>query len=221
MGATPVIRNWIASLLPGANPAFAGSVLLREARFVVVDTELTSLERRTNRMLSIGAIAMHGPSIRLGEQFYRIINPGEEFPAESILIHGLRPADIAAGDPPAAVVRDFHEFAKDSVLVGHFVGIDIDALRKELQEPFSNPFLDTARAFRWLRLHDEQVRGLDEVGEQLSLAALAQRYGIEAGEAHHALGDAFTTGQLWQKLLLELEAAGITTLRQALKIARG
>lgn len=216
-----MIRNWIASLLPSANLAFAGSALLRQTRFVVVDTELTSLERKTNRLLSIGAIAMQGGAIHLGEQFYRVINPGEVVPTESILIHGLRPSDVAEGDPPSMVVRDFHEFAKNAVLVGHFVGIDIGALRKELQESLRNPFLDTARAYHWLRLHGEQVRGLDELEEQLNLAALAKRYGLETSEAHHALGDAFVTAQLWQRLLIELEDNGITTLGRALRIARG
>lgn len=215
-----MIRNWLQSLFD-FNPAFANSNLLRETRFVVVDTELTSLERRTNRLVSIGAVAMYGSSIRIGEQFYRVANPGEDLPAESILVHELRPADVAGGDAPAVVVREFHEFAKGSVLVGHFVGIDINALRKELQETFPNPFIDTARAFHWLQLHGERVRGLDEVEGRMNLAALAKRYDLEIREAHHALGDAFTTAQLWQKLLVELESGGITTLGQALKIARG
>jgi DNA polymerase-3 subunit epsilon len=221
LDATAVIRNWIASLLPGYNPAFAGTSLLRETRFVVVDTELTSLESRSNRIVSIGALAMEGTAIRLGEQFYRIVNPGENLPAESILVHELRPADVAAGDVPAVVVREFHEFAKDSVLVGHFVGIDIKALRKELQETFNNPFLDTAKAYHWLQLHGERVRGLDEVAERMNLASLAERYGLDGCEAHHALCDAYVTAQLWQRLLIELESAGITTLSQALRIARG
>ncbi len=215
-----MIRNWLYSFLD-FNPAFANSKLLRNTRFVVVDTELTSLERRTNRLLSIGAIAMYGSTIRIGEQFYRVANPGGDVPAESILVHELRPADVAAAEAPAVVVREFHEFAKDSVLVGHFVGIDINALRKELQETFHNPFLDTARAFHWLQLHGELVRGLDEVEDRMNLAALAKRYSIVMSDAHHALGDAFTTAQLWQKLLVQLEASGVTTIGQALKIARG
>lgn len=216
-----MIRNWIASLLPGANPAFAGSVLLRESRFVVFDTELTSLDLKSNRMLSIGAIAMRGTQIRLGEQFYRLVNPSEDVPRESILIHGLRPADIAKGDSPAQVVRDFLEFAKDAILVGQHVSIDLQALRKEVQETFPNPHLCTARAAHWLYLQHEQKRGVDDVEVEFNLAALARRYGIEAAEAHHALGDAFTTAQLWQRLLLELEQHGITTLGSALRIARG
>ena len=216
-----MIRNWLESLLPGANPAFAGSALLRVTRFVVFDTELTSLDRKTNRVLSLGAIAMRGPAIHLGDQFYRVVNPREEVPAESVLVHGLRPTDVAEGENPAAVIRDFHAFAENAVLVGHYVGIDVAALRKELQNPLRNPYLDTARAVRWLRLQGEQLRGLDEVDEQLNLAALARRYGLEPSEAHHALGDAFTTAQLWQKLLLELESHGITKLSQALRIARG
>jgi len=218
------MRNWLASLLPSSNPAFGLSTPLRDTRFVVVDTELTSLERRTNHLLSIGAIAMNGSTIRLGEQFYRVVNPGTEVPVESILIHGLRPADVGIGSPPADAVHEFGDFIKDAVLVGHFIGIDVDALRKEFRatgESLSNPFLDTSRAFHWLRLQDQKLRGLSDVHEQLNLAALAGRYDLDAGEAHHALCDAFVTAQLWQRLLLELEDNGVFTLGQALRVARG
>jgi DNA polymerase III epsilon subunit-like protein len=58
-----------------------------------VDTELTSLDTRSNRLLSIGAIAMDGSKIRIAEQFYRLVNPGVAVPAQSILIHKLLPSD--------------------------------------------------------------------------------------------------------------------------------
>jgi DNA polymerase III epsilon subunit-like protein len=56
---------------------------LDSLRYVVLDTELTSLDQRTNRLLSIGAIAMHGPSIQLGNQFYREVNPGVSIPGKA------------------------------------------------------------------------------------------------------------------------------------------
>jgi DNA polymerase-3 subunit epsilon len=59
-------------------------------RYVVLDTELTSLDHRTNRLLSVGALAMQGPSILPGDQFYRIVNPEVSIPAETVVIHKLR-----------------------------------------------------------------------------------------------------------------------------------
>lgn len=197
---------------------------LRSQRFVVVDTELTSLDKRTNRLLSLGALAMEGSRIRLGEEFYRVVNPGVEIPADSILIHGLRPADVASGEPPEKVLAEFHAFLRDSVIVGHFVGIDATVLRKELHgsgASIDNPVLDTAKAHRWLEQHEHQVRGLDEVQGRCDLATLAEKYGLEMRDAHHALYDAYLTAQLWQKLLSRLEAAGVKTLREVLRVAKG
>jgi len=53
-----------------SDPRFPKETPLPEVPFAVVDTELTSLDTRTNRLLSIGAIAMDGSKIRMAEQFY-------------------------------------------------------------------------------------------------------------------------------------------------------
>src|SRR5450759_4972057 len=84
----------------GDKPTLAKDATLYSLRYVVLDTELTSLDHRTNRMLSIGAIAMQGPSIQLGTQFYRVVNPRVPIPAESVVIHKLRSADVVGGEQP-------------------------------------------------------------------------------------------------------------------------
>ncbi len=222
MVPTAVTPRWLTSLLRW--PTAASDVPLGSLRFVVVDTELTSLDKRTNRLLSIGALAMDGGRIRLGEEFYRVVNPGVEIPAESILVHGLRPVDVAAGAAPEQVLEEFHRFLRDSVIVGHFVGIDTTVLRKELRGKggsIDNPVLDTAAAHHWLEQQEHRLRGLDEVQERYDLAYLAEKYGLEMHDAHHALYDAYLTAQLWQKLLSRLENSGIKTLRGALRVAKG
>lgn len=70
---------------------FPNDAPLRDVHYAVVDTELTSLDTRSNRLLSIGAITMDGTKIRFGEQFYRVVNPGVEVPAAGVLVHKLRP----------------------------------------------------------------------------------------------------------------------------------
>jgi DNA polymerase III alpha subunit (gram-positive type) len=63
--------------------ALPNHTTLDSLRYVVLDTELTSLDSRSNRLLSIGAIAMDGPKIRLKEQFYRIVDPRVPIPPEA------------------------------------------------------------------------------------------------------------------------------------------
>jgi len=194
---------------------------LQSVRYVVLDTELTSLDNRTNRLLSVGAIAMNGARILMGEQFYRVANPGVVVPEQSIVIHKLRPADIQNGEPMGKVLADLQGFIAGAVLVGHFAEIDMKVLRKELAalgSELANPALCTARIQRWIvqkqRYSEDQFHRL----EQVNLAALAKLYKIEVAEAHHALDDAFVTARLWQKMTYEVEKLGVTTIGQLLKI---
>jgi DNA polymerase III subunit epsilon len=222
---TPISR-WLSRLLSRGQEtrSIPPDAALTSLRYVVVDTELTSLERRSNRILSIGAIAMDGTRICLGEQFYRVTNPGVAVPAETILIHGLRPVDVLQGMSPSAAVAEFLKFAQGAVLVGHFVGIDLAALKKELPAGAAilpNLAVDTYRIQRWLDLRSKAHEGdRGHQTEAVDLASLARRYGLEATQAHHALSDALLTAELWQRLIHELEAARLRTLRQVLRIGK-
>lgn len=214
--------HWLSRQAGRSAGGISASTPLGELRFVVLDTELTSLDKRTNRLLSLGAVGMQGSKIRFEEEFYRVVNPGVEIPADSILVHGLRPADVAEGKPTGAVLSEFREFLRASVIVGHFVGIDWAVLAKELRgsgRKLANPVLDTAAAHRWLEQHDHHLRGLDGVQGRCDLATLAAQYDLEILDAHHALCDAYVTAQLWQKLLARLQRAGIDTIGKALRVA--
>src|SRR5438270_11899962 len=109
--------------------SFPKDTPIQSLRYVVLDTELTSLDDKTNRLLSVGAIAMNGARVMLGEQFYRVVNPGVAVPAQSVVIHKLRPADVENGEPPEKVIAELQSFVAGSILVGHFAEIDIKALR--------------------------------------------------------------------------------------------
>jgi DNA polymerase III subunit epsilon len=201
---------------------FSKETPLREVRYAVVDTELTSLDTKSNRLLSIGAIAMDGAKIRMAEQFYTVVNPGVHVPAESVLIHKLRPKDVEQGIAPEQALAQLRNFVGRRVVVGHFVQIDMKALRKELgdqQRELSNPAIDTAKAHRWILQHSPWREDLEQQMANISLAALAKIYDLDFHEAHDALEDAYATARLWQKLLAKLEGMKIMTLGDLLKVA--
>jgi len=198
-------------------------VSLRDIRYVALDTELTSLDSRSNRLLSVGGIAMDGCSIRISEQFYAVVNPGVAIPDATVVIHGLRPHDVAEGDSPLTVLTALHHFVGDAVLVGHFTRIDLEVIRKELRGSgidFSNPAIDTLRVHRWLDLRARtDMEAWDDRAGKLDLPSVAPLYGVDVQEAHHALYDAFITAQLWQKLIPRVESAGVSSVRDLLRIA--
>ena len=202
---------------------FSKDTPLREVRYAVVDTELTSLDARSNRLLSIGAIAMDGTKIRIAEQFYTVVNPGVHVPAASVLIHKLRPNDVEQGIAPEVALAELREFIVGRVVVGHFVHIDMKALRKELgdqQQELSNPAIDTAKVHRWILQNSPWREDLEQQMANINLAALAGIYNLDFHEAHHALDDAFVTARLWQKQISRLEAMKVATLGDLLRVAK-
>lgn len=193
---------------------------LDSLRYVVFDTELTSLDARSNRLLSIGAVAMDGPRIRLGEQFYRVVNPGESVPARSVLIHQIRSEDVEKAEPFAEVRDDLDKFIAGAVLVGHFVKIDLRILRKEfgVGTRLTNPAVDTMRVYRWILSKGRYSEDLSAKLDRADLGTIAKAYGLEVHDAHHALHDAFLTARVWQQMMPVLQQMGVKNLGRLLRI---
>jgi len=204
-----------------ANSPFTRDTPLDAVRYVILDTELTSVNSRSNRLLSVGAIAMDGAKIRIGEQFYREVNPGVPVAEASVLVHKLRPHDVADADPPRQVLADLQKFIAGAVLVGHFVKMDLKILRKELagtEHELNNPGIDTARVQEWILRREPYSEDLPHRLENLDLLSLAKAYGLDFQEAHHALSDAFVTAEIWQKMIYVVQAKGIRKLGDLLRI---
>jgi DNA polymerase III epsilon subunit-like protein len=214
--------GWLKPEPSQAEGAFSKDTALDALRYAVLDTEMTSLDRRSNRLLSIGAIAMDGAKIRIGEQFYRVVNPGVPVPAETVVIHRLRSEDVEGGEPCAKALEDLCQFVQGAVLVGHFVGFDLKLLRKEMDSTghkLNNPAVDTARVHQWLLKHGRYTEDLHIQLEKLELTTLAKYYGLEVHDVHHALDDAFLTARVWQVMMRKVQAQGIQNLGELLRFA--
>ncbi len=219
------MRRWLgfSRANESAAPAPANNARLDSLRYAVVDTELTSLDSRRNRLLSIGAIAMDGAKIRLNQQFYKVVNPGVAVPGAGVPIHKLRPCDVENGEPMAQVLNELRAFLQGAVLVGHFVSIDLHVLRKEMSgtgHSLDSPAIDTARVHRWILRHTASSESLVHQLEHLDLPTVAEAYKLDYQEAHHALDDAFLTARLWQKMIHVLQGMNAGTLGAVLRFAR-
>jgi len=190
--------------------------------YSVVDTELTSLNSRSNRLLAIGAVGMDGPRIHIARQFCCVVNPGVPIPQEGILIHKLCPDEIANGIAPAEALAQLEMFLRGTVVVGHFVDIDLKVLSKEggqVGGVLQHSAIDAARAQKWVWDHGSPPEKHGHDTDRLDLATLAKEYRIQFQEAHHALQDAFVTAQLWQRIVSRLQAMNVKTLGAVLRIA--
>ncbi|MCX2727614.1 3'-5' exonuclease [Thermomicrobium sp. 4228-Ro] len=188
-----------------------------ELPYTVLDAEMTGLDPAYDELLALGAVRMVGPRIVLGETFYRLIRPEREHWGQSVVIHGIRPVDVAAAPPIHEVLPEFVRFCAGTILVGH--GVEVDrrflegaASRLGLSWP-KTLWIDTGRVARWLTTHHGALPEAGADRGRFCLEDLLAAYEIEPPARHHALADAYVTALVWQRQLTELFAEGIHTLR--------
>ncbi len=195
--------------------------MINDTNFVVVDTELTGLNEFKDNIIAIGAIKMIGRTIKIGDIFYRTVSPStKKFRKESIMIHEITPSELEKCPEIKPILKEFISFAKDNIVVGHCINLDISFLKREIKsninynfEPFS---VDTLLIYKWLI-----KKGIlpPEFIKNNSLENIAISLGIEAKELHDALSDAYITAQIFQKLLFYLADLKIFNVGELLNIA--
>ncbi|QGM21366.1 PAS domain-containing protein [Spiribacter sp. 2438] len=182
---------------------------LRDLDFVVFDCETTGLEpSQGDEIVSIGAVRIHRGQVMHGETFELLANPGRSIPALASSIHGIHEEDVAEAPPVEEVIRRFHAFAGDAVLVGFNIAFDMRFLRLKQRIcgiTFANPTLDALLLS--IMLHDH-------TGEH-TMESVAARLDVGVGGRHTALGDSLTTAEIFIRLLALLPGESIHTLGDA------
>jgi DNA polymerase-3 subunit epsilon len=209
--------------------AWSGTIrkdsVIKECSFTVFDTELSGLDPHKDFIVSVGAVKMTGGAIHISKEIYRLIRPEGELTKKNVEIHGITPGELGEQKTIDAVLPEFLDFIKESVLVGHFVHIDLDFINEALKQQgngkLGNPALDTQNIHEWLSDNSPAFRRHYQGGsDKNDLFSAAKRYGITIDSTHNALGDAFITAQLFQRFLPFLYEEGITTLSDLLDVGK-
>ena len=196
-------------------------VLIYDTDFVVVDTELTGLDESRDEIVSIAGVRMRGKRIKIGNSFSKLIKPTCPLKKEGILVHGMVASDLQSSPHIKPVLEEFLDFFRDSIIVGHFIIIDLAFLKREirrhLKEDFNPIAIDTLFLYRWLI----KTKALpQDFLNFTSLWDIAKSMGIEAKEMHNALCDAYITAQLFQRLIVHLAELKVSTVDALLKIGK-
>jgi len=203
-------------------PADGESIPIADIRFVVVDTELTGLDEKKDSIVSIGAVRMTGGRIDLGDTFYRLVNPGTELKADSVVIHEITPSDVATQPRIDQVLADFIDYCGDDVLAGHFIAIDLAFLNREMRRThgsaLGNAAVDTFSIYEWLRKREKSRDCFATALAGYRLYDLVKCFDIPVSGAHNAIMDAFATAQLVQRFIPLLMEAGVLDSGELLKI---
>jgi DNA polymerase III subunit epsilon len=191
-----------------------GSKTLRSVTYVVFDTETTGLNpAQGDEIIQIGAVRIVNGRILQEEVIDQLVDPHRAIPDESVAVHGIT-QEMVTGQPTVEeVLPHFHRFVEGAVLVAHNAAFDMRCL--QLKEPqsgvrFDNPVLDTLILSSLIHPHQEGH----------SLEGIAQRLNLTVVGRHTALGDALVTAEILLKLIPLLEAQGIMTLEDALRVSR-
>ncbi|MDX1709804.1 MAG: exonuclease domain-containing protein [Rhodovibrionaceae bacterium] len=182
---------------------------LDELPMLVLDTETTGLDVTRERVISIGAVRLHGPRAYPAHSMDRLINPGTSIPPRSTVIHGITDEMVADAQSFPEVYAELRELLEGCVLVGHNIAFDQAMLRRECElagldwpEP---TLLDTLLL----------AGALDPSMTDLRLEGLAAAFGVDIHGRHTALGDCLVTAEILTRMLPRLEDIGVVTLADA------
>jgi DNA polymerase-3 subunit epsilon len=189
---------------------------LAALRWCVADVETGGLNAERDPLLSIGAVAVEGGRIVLGESFEIGLAQAESTDAANILIHGISGSEQRAGQAPQGALLDWLEFAQASPRVAFHAGFDQAVLKRDVRArlglPTPAPWFDAAVVAPLL--FPEPATRCRHLDDWLA------HFGIDVYTRHGALADAYATAELWLVLLEAARRERIATAKQLLRLLR-
>ena len=181
---------------------------------MVVDCETTGLDPSRDRVVSIGAVRIHGTRVFAHANLDTLIDPGTAIPRKSTVIHGIDDAMVSGAPDIEFGLALLKDLGSDCVIVGHNIGFDLGILAAESARSGTDwsptISLDTGHIVAVL---EPDLRSLD-------LDTICEHFGVAVGGRHTALGDALSAAELFTRMIPLLQDRGVMTLGDALVLAR-
>src|SRR5699024_9339972 len=181
-------------------------VALAEGTHVVFDVETTGLSAVYDTIIELAAVKIHDGEVI--DRFESFANPHHPLSQTTTDLTGI--TDDMVKDAPEVdeVLKKFHEWTGDSVLVAHNASFDIGFLNQGYKKlgynTVQNAVIDTLELARFLFPELKNHR----------LNTLCKYLDIELTQHHRAIYDAEATGYLFWKLVKELLNKDITNHNQ-------
>lgn len=210
-GSKPQLTPEQASRLAAwrALPEVLAAAELASARLVVVDVETSGLNLGRDWLIAIGAVAVRGGRIEVGDSFEVVLQQETASHKDNILIHGIGGSAQTGGMPPREALLAFLEFLGRDPLVAFHVTFDETMIKRAMKQflglDFKHPWLDLAYVMPGLNPHlAKKYRALDH---------WLNHFHIHNYARHNAMADALCTAQLLQIAMEQARRQRITHYR--------
>src|SRR5699024_4103414 len=171
-----------------------------EGTYVVFDVETTGLSAVYDTIIELAGVKIHQGEVV--DRFESFANPHQPLSQTTIDLTGITEDMVKDAPEIDVVLKDFHEWMDDSILVAHNASFDTGFLNQGFQRldyaNVANPVIDTLDLSRFLY----------PVLTNHRLQMMCNHLHIELTQHHRAIYDAEATGYLLWKLvqgLLEKE----------------
>ncbi len=184
-GKPPFWQEYLSSFKSSASPYF-----------VAFDCETTGLDVRKDRLLSIGAVRFTAERILVHQSIELMVHQ-TKVNDETIKIHGILPSTTQEAElSEQEAVKELLEFIGNSPLVGHHIRFDVAMIDQALKRmglgKLKNRTYDTNLIFK--QQHHYPLE------QNISLDDLCAHFRLKAENRHTALGDAYLTAIIHQRL---------------------
>jgi DNA polymerase-3 subunit epsilon len=150
-------------------------------------------------MLSVAVATIEHQQLRIDRLWNRIVFQRHAAVNDAVKVHGILPSESSHGIAESAMLEELLPLLTGAIVVGHHVRFDAAMLHAAMERHFGlrfrNRLLDTGDlamaeldAFKKSAYSNQRPPSLDEVCQQLE---------IDPVDRHTALGDAFTTAQVF------------------------
>ncbi|RBP95284.1 DNA polymerase-3 subunit alpha (Gram-positive type) [Cytobacillus firmus] len=174
---------------------------LTEDTYVVFDVETTGLSAVYDTIIELAAVKIHDGEII--DRFESFANPHHPLSATTINLTGITDDLVENAPEVEEVLKKFHEWAGDAILVAHNASFDMGFLNVGYKKmgigKAPNPVIDTLELARFLYPDMKNHR----------LNTLAKKFDVELTQHHRAIYDAEATGYLLLKMLKHADGKGI------------
>lgn len=184
------LKDFLAVPFPALNTP------INKLPILAVDFETTGLNAQTDKLLSVGFVAIENEQIKLSSCYHQIIKTKAQLEESNVIIHQITDAQKEQGQPLHFVIEQLLKALAGKVMLVHFARIERQFLQQACLELYGLvpdfPIIDTMVIAK--RQLDKRDVAYDP--SELRLANLRHKYQLPDHHGHNALNDAIATAEL-------------------------